>query len=319
MTNTTFDLFSKKRLFWIECFLGQDNHAIIQQIYRMVWNAAVFNVINEARRIAPKDAQGNIEFNGMIHRFIDTSFFNSQLLAIRRLSDKYPLTGEKGVYSLVALLSDMKDNVKLLTRENFFAGERLEYDVDKIKQKEMEFHSHKIKEGVSAYWIPSNVDTESIERRHREIDILTGVSKESRSRNDCVQENILDYLIAKIQTATGDINQYVNQFIAHAASRDSRNVYDSGSISLTLEHLWSAHKIICQVANLTDTYLLSRSSHTFLPTPQYDQFQFIENPLATSANIEQLDNAWRDFGKETETWEGWGLKQLRDEMNNTKV
>ena len=84
---TQFDNFKAKHKIWIQHLCGDDRNSIFAQIYRMIWNAAVFEIINESRRVATVDSEGNKELNGMLHRFIDTCFFESQLMAIRRLTD----------------------------------------------------------------------------------------------------------------------------------------------------------------------------------------------------------------------------------------
>ena len=69
--------FKIKHELWVDCLAGESRNSIRNQIYEMVWNAAVFKVINEARRISPINAEGYIEANGMIHEFIDKCFFDS--------------------------------------------------------------------------------------------------------------------------------------------------------------------------------------------------------------------------------------------------
>ncbi len=321
MSRTKFDIFQEKRQFWIECFSGQDNHAIIQQIYRMVWNAAVFKVINEARRIAPVDSKGQTEINGMLHQFMDRCFFDSQFLAIRRLTDTaYALEDpKKGIFSLVALLSDMKANVFLMTRENLFLVEDLEYDYEVIQKRELEYALEQSKSGKNACWTSFKGSSHDIRSRHEQIDALCGIGADQRKPSDIIRGEVFDYLIKRVNEASENVNLRVKKYIAHAATPESREYSKADEVLITLGHLWDVHKVICQVANFTDVYLLSRASHTFLPTPQYDQFQFIENPLLASENIEQLNNAWREFEKETESWKAWGLKQIQEEMRNFKV
>ncbi len=306
--------FKEKRKQWIFCFSGDERHSIIRQIYNMVWNAAVFKVINEARRIATKNGQKQAELNGMLHRFIDRCFFDSQLLAVRRLCDLYPFEGSKGVFSLVSLIDDMKKHIELMTRANFFADEGLEYDIETIRQKEWKYFRKHTKNGSGALWIPNDVDSHSVEQRHNELDALTNVNKEQRSPNDTVSVDMLNFLIDKVTHSTDNIKLRVDKYIAHAASPESRQVINADEISLTLNCLWESHRIICQVANFLDMYLLSRTSHIFLPTPQYDHFEFIENPLVSAEQVELVSNAWHEFHCETESWGSWGITNLKEEM-----
>lgn len=306
--------FKEKRKQWIHCFSGEDRHSIIKQIYNMVWNAAVFKVVNEARRIATNNGEKQAELNGMLHRFIDRCFFDSQLLAVRRLCDPHPFDGPKGVFSLISLINDMKQYVGLMTRANFFADEGLEYDIEVIRQKEWQYFQEHTKNGSGALWIPNEVDSHSVEQRHNEIDTLTGINKDQRSPDDTVCTNILDFLIGRIKISTDNIKLRVDQNVAHAASPQSRQYKDSDEVSLTLNCLWESHKIICQIANFLDIYLLSRASHTFLPIPQYNHLEFIENPLIGSERVGLISNAWHEFHRETDSWGSWGIKELKEEM-----
>ena len=306
--------FKKKQKQWIHCFSSKDRHSILNQIYYMVWNAAVFKVINEARRIATNNRQKQVELNGMLYRFIDRCFFDSQLLAVRRLCDPHPIEGPEGVFSLISLINDMKQHIGLMTRANFFTDEGVEYNIEIIRQKEWEYIREHLKNVSGALWIPKDLESNRIEQRHNEIDILTGADMVHRSTNDTVSINILNFLINKVKFATEKIKLRVDQNIAHAASPKSRQYKNSDEISLTLDCLWESHKTICQVANFIDMYLLSRVSHSFLATPQYNYLKYIDNPLVNTAQVELISDAWHKFHRETDSWRSWSISNLKEEM-----
>ncbi len=319
MEQVLFEQFKAKRESWIQSFSGKDRNSIINQIYQMVWNAAVFKIVNEARRIAPVNAKGQTEVNGMLHRFMDRCFFDSQFLAIRRLTDSSsPFDGPRGVFSLLSLLNDMKANVSLITRDNLFSAEGLEYDYETIQQRELAYTLEQSKSGKNAYWIPAELDSHSVRLRHEQIDTLSGVKAEQRTPNDTVQAEILGYLIKKIDGISESIGLHVNKYIAHSATPESREYDNVGDVKITLGHLWDAHKVICQVANFTDVYLLSRANHSFLPVPQYDHFEHIDKPLVSTEGVEVLSKAWHEFHKETDSWGSWGMKELQKEISQEK-
>jgi hypothetical protein len=110
--------FKLKWALWNRCLNSDDPHAINNQILHMVWNYAVWSLIDEARRIGKPLPEGGVAHNWIVHNFIDICYFESQILAIRRLTDNYPLEGEMGVFSLSSLLKDLGNNVELLTKEN---------------------------------------------------------------------------------------------------------------------------------------------------------------------------------------------------------
>lgn len=272
---------AEKRKQWLEVLSGEDRHSIISQITRMTWDAAAFRVVNEARRLAPRDPDGGVQLNGLMHSLLDRAFFASHMAAVRRLTDdRYPLNGKKGVYSLPALLKDMRKHRELLTREAIFAAEDLEYDED----------------------------------RHKQIDRLAGVQAQDRQTGDTVREKVFIDLQQKIEKATEDVKCHVDKFIAHAATPGSREIVGADEAGLTLNHLWRAHQHLCEVASFLAIYVLGDSFPGALPIPQYDLFKYIERPLVTASQVDKLADLWRQIEKETHGWSQWGLDQYAKEF-----
>ncbi len=316
MPPENFEQFKAKHEAWKKCLSGEDRNSVFNQIFRMVWNAAVFKIINEARRISPTDTKGQIKINGMVHHFLDRCFFDSQFLAVRRLTDAaYTLEdAKKGIFSLTALLNDMKANISLMTRANLFAVENLEYDPTGIQQRELQYAFEQSKNGKGAYWSSFKGSSHDITSRHDQIDVLCGTSADQRKPSDTIRGEIFDYLLKRTKDASEDVNLHVNKYIAHAATPDSREYSKAGEVSITLDHLWGAHKVICQVANFVDVYMLSRAHYSFLPVPQYDHFEHIDEFLVSAEGVDALSNAWHQFQKDTDSWASWGMKELQEEI-----
>jgi hypothetical protein len=306
---------AEKRKEWLEVLSGEDRHSIISQITQMTWDDAAFRVINEARRLAPRDPDGGRQLNGLMHSLLDRAFFASHLAAIRRLmDDRYPLNGKKGVYSLPALLKDMRQHRELLTREAIFASEGLEYDYEPIRQKHLEYASKQEKAGKRTYWVPEDLGWRKHERRHERIDQLAGVQAQDRQPGDMVRENIFCKLKQKTEKASKDVVCHVNTFIAHAATPESRALVGADEAGLTLNHLWQAHQHLCEVAGFLAIYVLGDSFRSPLPIPQYDQFKYIERPLIDASQVGKLADLWRQIDKETHGWSQWGLDQYAKEF-----
>ena len=89
MTHTTSTMVSLKvkRKQWLKVLAGEDRHSIIKQLSQLAWNAASFQVVNEARRVAPSDPEGGVQLNGLMHQLLDRGFFSNQVVGIRRLND----------------------------------------------------------------------------------------------------------------------------------------------------------------------------------------------------------------------------------------
>ncbi|MFC1783586.1 hypothetical protein ACFL02_08375 [Planctomycetota bacterium] len=309
-----FEKFKEKRQTWIACFSSQDRNSIIQQIYSMIWDAAVFNVINEAWKYAREAEEGEPEINWMAHRLIIECFLRSQAVAIRRFIDTYGIEGKKGVYSLFSLIEDMEQNTHLLKRQHFFPVENLSYDPEPVQESYEKYVKEQEEAGKTAYGIPAELDVSLIYERHEQIDKLAGVDKDHRLPDDTVRTDCFKRLKQKLVTDCEKIKDYVDKYIAHAATPWSRDQVNADDIQLNLEQLRKAHETICKIANFLDLYLLSGSSHYFLPLPHYEQLKYIDRPLITEKNIQHLHDVWQEYDQETASWSSWGLEEFEKEI-----
>jgi HEPN superfamily AbiU2-like protein len=307
-----------KREEWLNRINAEDRNSIQRQICSMIWDAAVFRVINESRRLANNAKEGGVELNGMVHNLIDKCFFQSQMTSIRRLLDKSsPAKGPKAVYSIHKLLSEIERNINLFTRGNMFAAEEMLYDYESVQKKNDQYCKEQIKAGNRAYFIPQELDWHCHERRHKDIDRLSGVDKDNRSPNDTIKPEIISHLISKLDSCK-EITDYVDKYIAHAATPESRATIKADEISLTLRKLWDAHETICKVTNFVSVCILGDNHAGSLDIPQYDHFAFIDRPLIESDKIEHLHELWNQYEKETRSWGNWGIEEIEKEMKEDR-
>jgi hypothetical protein len=318
----TLEAFKSRRDLWMGCFGGSDRHSIINQICGMVWKTAAFRVVIECRRIAPPARGGGVELNGMVHDLIDRGFFEGQLLAVRRLTDTYPIMGDRrgrDVWSLTSLIDDMKESRSLMTRANFFAAEGLEYDVERVEQQLGEYYAEKRSKGERSFCVPMELDSDRPRERHKQIDFLAGVAKECRSPEDVVRDAIFEHLKEMVDTACSGVRVVVDKFIAHAASPESRRTVSADDASVTFGHLHKAHEVICKAATFLDLYLLSGSSRHLLAFPTYNQFAYIDRPLVTAEGLTTLKTVWDEYGDETRKWAEWGIEGFRREFPQERM
>jgi hypothetical protein len=96
--------------------LGHDDiHSIGKQIAHMLSRSAFYRAINQSRKFLPDDEDTKKKANGMLHELVDEGYFSLQAIGIRRLLDKSAISGPRGVFSLVGLITDIEDNAHLLT------------------------------------------------------------------------------------------------------------------------------------------------------------------------------------------------------------
>jgi len=291
-------LFKEKFKEWENILVGEDRHSIRNQIYEMMFDFVFFQCINESRKYAAKDDKGDVKQNKMIHYFINQSFFKTQLLSIRKLVDKDFNRVQQNklctVYSLYNLIEDMKKNGALLTIKNILAVHNLPYDYEKA-MADFDKNTDYTKGPVIVHQeIDHSKDV------HRRIDSMVGIAADKRSPDDLVPDNILKQFDGKLASIE-ELCKYVDKYIAHSAAPDSRKAIPD-EIKEALGKVLNAHKIICETASFIGNNLLFYGFGDFLPIPQFDQFEYLDEPIASKETIEKLRGFWQKYQAETEQW-----------------
>jgi hypothetical protein len=302
---------------WENMLVGKDMHSIRNQIYDMIWDCAFFQCINESRRYAAKNNKDEIRQNRMIHYFINKSFFKTQLLSIRRLTDKDFDKIRKGkqytVYSLYNLIEDIKKNSAILTRKNILDAHNLPYDYEEVMEC-LRQNTPKTKKGNIQIQTFSGRNVDEIEFSkdfHRRIDSITGITANKRSPDDLIPDNILQF-DDKWASIKG-LCKYVDKYIAHSATPESRKVIPD-EIEGALGKVLNAHKIICETASFIGNKILFCGFGEFLGLPLYgkfdqsDLFEYLDEPIASKETIEKLREFWEKYRIETNQWNNWWCK-----------
>lgn len=296
--------FRKKRMQWMEWLNGEDPYSITQQISSMLWDHALFLVVNELRKIAIEEPENSVGFNEPVIRFFDAGFVTTQALTIRRLIDKPKDDPKWAVISLRRILKDIEDNLDLITRENYVCYDGLPYDYHSIYDKWLSrFPSFNYvgtlpTEGPNAW--------PTAERVHKNFDILSQVDPQNRSRKDVIKKEILEHLEREIQKCK-NIKKYVDKFIAHAADPETKVGLTEEEKGLTLERLESYQKIIYQVASFISGPLLWESNQGGLPVPQYDHLKNLDKSWVIPKNLDNARNKWNEFSKTVSAWDSYLL------------
>lgn len=312
------ETFYRRWALWKESLYGEDFNSILNQIHRMTWDSAVFRVINEARRLAPPAPEGGVQLNGMLHQFINRCFFETQLIALRRLCDESPLespSGKKDVYSLVSLLNDMVCHCNKIQRGWIFEAEKVEYDYRPLKQDDDEYIDDCLRKGN--YCTGGNLEWVKIKDRHLRIDYLTGVEPGKGSPEDQVRSDILEYLKSRVEHSITVVVERVNKFIAHAATPESRSIVNADAVAITLKSIWDCQRTICEVAAFICNFFFSYGQD-FLAVPSCDYLKYLEKPLVSEQDVSKLRETWGEYGIETHGWLLWGALELEREMKGDK-
>jgi hypothetical protein len=295
---------------WSDCLRGDDENSIFQQISVMIWDTAIFRFILESRQIQIEKSPDNPPLNISFHSFIDRNYFQAQAVSIRRLADKgkYGLMGKKGVYSLYSLIDDISKRRTELTRESFFELRGIPYDYSKLQQSEKEIIKQQLRENKSAFRIPPEFDWEISAEAHNTFDRLCEVQAQNRKSQDIIVEKVFSRLKAKLNMCR-EITNYVDKYVAHSATPESRAVENIDSAKITLGHIWNAHQIIYEVAEYLSGVLFAEG-HAPLAWKSPTLFDNWEAPLLESIHINQLELVYQEYGRETTKWQLEGVNNL---------
>lgn len=265
---------------WEKWYSGDDN-SICSQIHDMLFDAAIYYAINEARRYAKTNAQGNPELNKLVHGLIDRSFLKTQSLSIRKLYDN-----RDDVISLRRLINDVKRNKDLITRENVLSALELPYDYERaIDEGHWQNNSKILKDGS---------DSENI---HKNIDLLAGVESAQRQPNDTVKNGVFDRLNKWLDKCQPIVN-FVNKIIAHTATEESKENVPDKDLRISLAKIHMAHCRVVRIAAFIGQVIFYKSSGTTcLPSYAGDKFEHLEKPWMTKESIVKLEDFWDKYEK----------------------
>jgi len=285
---------------WFMQFDSEDKNCILKQVQYMLFETLIYKCILKARSIAPKDGKGRIKLNGAVHYLIDKCFFNSQLMTIRRLTDK------KGsdVVSLCKLLNQMKENCNNLTRKNYFMilKERgYEYDYSETKKKQDKYIEENLRMG-EVIGIPNGLNWEKSERLHSNFDKMSKNKDCSRTPENNIDNSIFNKLLNELDCCD-KLRGYIDHFVAHSLKPEKIEKLDNETLRVTFEHLWEAQQVICKVTKFVGLYLLGIVDYGLLPFPHGSLLQYIEEPLILKEEKTKLREEENKFRDEIHSWE----------------
>lgn len=295
---------------WRECLKGDDENSVFQQIYVMIWDAAIFRFILESRQTQIKKNPEKPPLNVSFHSFLDRNFFQAQTASIRRLADKsYGLTDiKRGIYSLYSLIGDISTRRCELTRESFFRLRGIPYDYFQWQQREKEFIAQQVKENNRAFRIPPEFDWETSAEAHVTFDRLCGTLARNRKPQDVIAEKVFARLKDKLNMCH-DVTKYVVKYIAHSATPESRANENIDSTQITLKHIWDAHQIIYEVAEFLSCVLYSEGRFP-LAWKSPNLFDNWEIPLLEHQDIDRLEFIYKQYWEEIDKWRLEGVEHL---------
>lgn len=301
---------------WQDLLNGNDRLAISKQISAMLWRSAFYRSINESRKFIPEGENGEELANGSLHGLINDGYLTLHAVGIRRLVED----SRQDTNSLVNLIRDIKKHAKLLTRGNMLEVRGLEYDYEPIKEQRIHEANQKAKEaGKNAYNF-SGEGWSDARCWHLLCDDLCGTKPNNRKSSDQPSPQRFQQLIDDLTKAGRAVEEYVNNYIAHAAPLGRRELLLPEYRSLSLALLWKAERAVVRVAGFVSRCIVHGAESSNVPEPLFDQFQHLDRSFATPDGIAQMNTAWKEHCEEIEKCRGWTWDQpLDDEQEGAIV
>jgi hypothetical protein len=142
------------------------------------------------------------------------------------------------------------------------------------------------------------------EHVHKCIDALAGINASQRSPTDVVRVTVIQWLKVRLEGGR-TIYEYVNKFLAHSATPESRARLMDEETKITLGQILHAHEVICQIAEFVGQSLFLHGIGNPLLVPQFDQFEHFEKPWVAEEALKRLHEWWRSYEDSTNQWLKW--------------
>lgn len=298
--------FIAKRTEWLHQLEGDAEHGIWAQITAMLWDDAAFRAINESRRLAAARGGASAALNRLVARLLDRGFVATQVLAVRRLMDSEARSADRQVVSLRRLLTDIRRNRHLITRENYVCVDGKPYDPGPGQDARADAIAEAIGRGevfVAAVATSGPEAYDMADEAHEVFDRLSGVAADARSRGDVVREEVFQSLEDCLSEGRPeDFILFGNRFIAHAADEHSRGLLSPEQQGISLNRLAACHRAICQVATAISTSILGVGSRGLIAIPQYDIFDKLTDEWLNPEDEPALHSFWDEHVAQVEAW-----------------
>lgn len=281
-----------KREAWVAWLDGDPDNAIWATLSQMVWTDVAFRSLSE---LALKE-EANCLNNSLVAEKLINGHVATQVLAIRRLMDR-----TRGVISLRRLLTDIRSNYSVITRENYVCYDGLTYDYNEVQLAEIQARSGVVgvfwgeTKGPKA-WSPSQM-------AHEQFDRLTGIEPSNRRREDRLPIILLDRIEEWLTSSDAEsLANWSHAYLAHAGSQMSRE--QIANVKITNDRITETIKTLTRVTEAVSAYLLYDGGrlHGLMPTPQYDQFERLDRPAMSGDDVHRVHEIWRSLSDERDVY-----------------
>jgi hypothetical protein len=280
----------------LEYLRGDSSTSVMNQVYHLAWQTAVFRTLNEARRLEP-----NRMVNGAMWELLTEGYANIMTLGIRRLVDDDPRTD-----SVWNVIVQIERRPELLRREHFVCFDGLPYDYARVLRARV--NAGDFGEGKVRYVPTAGPEAWGMSQlMHEAFDALAGYP-ERRRRLDIVDSEILRKLKKKLADASVQaVKTMADRVVAHA----ERVEEDDPLPTITYETIDTALRHIVGAASfLSSHFLYDTAFGSVVPVPQFNVLEALDQPWVTPDNLPALHEHWHQISAAMGEWADGGADIL---------
>jgi len=297
--------FREKRRQWKDWLDDDPDHAIWRTVQELIWRDVQFATIGQ---LAKDNPEGPLN-TSLIAESLIGGHVAQQVLAIRRLMDK----GRNRI-SLYRLVVDVRSNRELLTRENIVCFDGLPFDHEAVEAREWAEMTPGVRWGHTTgprAWSTS-------ERLHRKFDRVSGHHHPNRSRSDTIPKATLSGLEQLLlSSGAARIAEWSHAYLAHAGAPFDREAVKS--VAIANGTVAAAIRDLALITEYVSSQILWIGGYrgALMPTPQFDVFEKLENPVADDAGQQEAALVWERKRREwDDALEGVDELLAREEAAN---
>ncbi len=275
------------------------------QLTQLSIDIATYSVVFVGLRSGTSSRGGRIR-NPLLIEFVSRGFAVMAATAIRRQDDSFGLdAGRKSVHGLRPIIQSMRDDSTELTRASMLQAEGLpfEYQIEEVNFSRQ--IGSRLASGGSSHFTTSVPPWMTAKHRHQTIDRLAGTTMTARSPTDRVLDSLLKRALDDVTAACRRAKFVVDKYVAHSATKSSRDHDDIQDAVITLDDICSAHRTCCQVARFLAVDVLGKSCAGFMPVFAYDQLEHVELLLEDPPHARELHRAWDEFKRKLDSLGPW--------------
>ncbi|MDR6292870.1 hypothetical protein E9232_005415 [Inquilinus ginsengisoli] len=282
-----------RRRIWLSWIDTDEHHAIWNTLHSMIWAEVSLKFLSNFASLNDENPLNNYVMVDLILG----GYVARQTLAIRRLMEQT----QKDRISIRRLVSEIKRNFSLFTRENYVCFDGLPYDYEAVRHARLlNYTKGQSQAGV---WVPTagpEADGSS-ESAHVQFDRLAGIDPASRSREDCLPLSLITTIEKWLEdSGADDLAKWSDAYLAHSGGPESRR--KTPDLKITADKFTKAIKGLVRVTEAISACLLFAGgrSGSLMPVAQFDLFEKLDKPIVEpGAN----DAAYELWHKLSDTWD----------------